>query len=552
LGLVEVVIAVVLIIIVALPVTTIVIETQRAAQFQDLRAQAVDVATQWIENEQLVANNQGDQLAAGTGTKTYTLTGNTFTLTWHVNIQVGTSSTVCTAPAGSGQGEQIYVIDAEVAWRNMNGPVVSESAEVAPASAGAASSNAGEIAIPVFNLDSTLDTTDDVWFSLIGVWTGSGVPPVSAYTSTPPNRDTGTSGCAVFTGLDADVDSTNGGGWFYTASVVYCGGSVVTNCTNANIVDFDEEGASVAAQATPVLAGIPVTAGQIQVASPPFTMGTGSTLKLSATACAYVLAVCTNLGNPVLPTVSEVTVENTHLACQTGLGASVCTLGNPSAGTPSVVTSGTQNLTLFPYPDGYHIWSGDMPESNPGAASTSGVAYYPTGPPESSITTSASTTAASTIQCGASGVVTPAQLCYFYSAILVTNSLAGGHTFTGLSFTEVDGAGTTYQFSVATCLLACTVKVALPLGEYKVTVLGSSDVLYENAATTGSLYDWVTPTGSCYSLSSAAANVQIPTDPNKTADIEGTGGSCDSVAGNSPSSFTWMADTGLGIPVIVK
>lgn len=513
-SLVEIIVAVVVLSIVSLPTALVVINTQRTAAYNHLKAEAQDLASQYLENQIQFANSPAFAATPGAEVTTTTIGDTVFTVTGAVTIQTNSagSVTACQAPAGSGQIQQLYVVTANVTWHGLaggggtyGGPV-SLSTEIAPASA-SSSTTTGEIAVPIENLDTTPDTTDKVWAEVTGAWTQSGSEPtvgagevLSEYSS--DTTATGASGCIVFTGLDPTA------GFSYSVTIAYCGvGSNPSNeCTaiSPELVDFDENGAQVStadptAPGLPTTSGLTVSAGGVTV-SPAFYLAEAATVPVKFATYEYP----SGGGAPTLessttywePSYVRIGVQNGLLQCDTT--DTTCLLGN---GSNYVATSGTTDLYLYPYSDGYEsVFAGDEAESNPLAESTAAtpVSYYVNG----SFTESSTVTPPLPVSTSSVADTTETALTIpLYAAQFSVNcsSLTSGHTFTGLGFTEVDGAGATYIDTPAS--LTCsgstkaTIDVGLPLGQYLLSSQGSGSTVQSS----GDEYVWVTPFGVCAS-----------------------------------------------------
>ena len=541
LGIVEVLISIVILIVVLLPTTDLLVTTQRAGADQRMSAEATNLASAELED---IERQAGVDKFTPPASTTYHLATNPSDANYNPTLptQLGSDqlstfyrvskisavsggTSLCASPANSGPTQNYYLITVSIYKGNAytSGTQVLQSGNGNPATLLTSVSTSlalaattpitdGEVAVPVLNpLSSEPDTADDVWISLGGYWTGSGsAPSVPSNTVISATADTGTSGCAVFTNLDAQT------GWQYTAAVIYCSGTVTSNCTPTSIVDFDENSANVNAPGTPQQTGITPSPGTLIVANP-FYLGEGSTATLTFKAGAS----CTTTGcttapaATLLPSASRVTVSNQHLQCVST--SSVCVLGN---GSTTVASSAAASLLLFPYSDGYRVWAGDSPESDPlNVASGASTPQYATVPPSLLLQTASNTAA----------TATPNSTIWLYYAgfSLKYSSTA----ITGMRFTSVDGGADAYSFSQACKASPCTMQVALPLGEYSVTVTTASGAATLSSGGPGAPYVWVTPTGVCSSTDVTTPYTEIPLT---TASVE----SC------SGSGLLWTAGTG--------
>ncbi len=509
-----------ILIIVLLPTTDLLITTQRAGSSQRMAAEATDIASSELEDIERMAgvdkftppSNSNPHIATNPTDLNYnptlptTLGSDQFTTVYSVEPSYqngGLTTSLCSSPANSGPTQNYYLITSTVyegndvisgnqvvQAGNGNAPIQVSQLSTVLALASSTPVTDGEVAVPVLNpLTSQPDTTDDVWMSLVGVWAGTGSAPAvpGGETTTPSNTDTGTSGCAVFKGLDAAP------GWEYEAAIVYCGGALTTNCTSAKIVDFDESSDNANAPETPHIATIVASPGSV-IVSDPFYLGEGSTaaVNLISESCGASTGTCAAYTPAQLPVAARVTVSNTHLQCEAG--QSVCLLGN---GSSTVATGASTNLLLFPYPDGYTAWAGDSPEASPLSTGTAG-AQYPVYPTPLSIQTTANATAVTTPSNGA---------IYLYPLTLKITYVST--VVTGVTLTSVDGGNDSYTFSKpSTCTASpCSMPVAVPLGEYTVSVNGAT------ALTAGSKWIWVTPTGTCAAPFTASAPISTASAP---------------------------------------
>ncbi|MGO9557655.1 MAG: hypothetical protein ACLPQS_04560 [Acidimicrobiales bacterium] len=506
-SLVEVIVAVVLLTITSLPTALILINTNRTASYSHLQTEADDVATQVLENEELLAQNQSfnpNTSATVNGRVTIGQTVFTSALTVTINNSV-TGVSPCLEPAGSGESQEIYFVTAKVYWHGegggagqntaVSGGPVSLTTELAPAAQGSGNLtlNGGEIAVPVDNLNTTLDTVDNVWFQATGTWTEtSAQPSVPTGETISELEDTNALGCAVFQNLDAAA------GWSYQVTVAYCSspGAVAGQCTSTSpaIVDFDENGGEAGAPGLPTQTGITVTAGSVTVVNP-FYLADAATVPVSFATYRYPSGGASPgaAKSPVWePPYVRVGVENEHLQCNSV--NATCPLGDAAA---TYSTSAGGDLYLYPYSDGYSpVYAGDENESNPLALSsaTTPVAYYYTG----SFTQPTSVTPPIPLSTQSSANTTEPTLTIqlYYAQITVTCS-AITHVMSGLTFTEVDGSSAAYTDPTGCTKSASPVafNVGLPLGEYALSPVGTATL--SGAAQ----YIWVTPFGVCYSSS---------------------------------------------------
>lgn len=543
-GMLEVVISMVLLITIMLPTTYLILATRNSANNSRLQVEADDLASQYLEQQVQAANSPS--FGVNLQTVTRTLNGTVFTITGTIAYQnLANGVTPCQAPAGSGQSQQILVVSAKVVWRGQysstnsgqTGGPVALSTYIAPAAVGTQSNNLGELAVPIQTFDATPLTTIPVWFTVQGVWEGVGsAPSVVSGAVINETESTGNDGCAIFPNLDPTA------GWVYTVEAAYCGvNGAVTNCTaqSYNVVDVAENSAPIstnpASPGIPTSTGWTTTAGGITIVQP-FIVQSAAVVPISFKTYLYPSGgAAPTLETPSwTPSNVEVTVADSLVPCVTSPLPAHCVLGN---GTTAVATASgtTTNLQLYPYPDGYTLWAGDELESNPGASSTASppVPYYYTG----SYTQPDTTTPPLPPETASLIATTePAQtIPLFYANVTVSCAhISAGQTVTGITFTEVDGAGLAYADSPATppsCTKTTSANytVGLPLGEYELGVAGTGSPVI--SATYGATFLWVTPFGTC------TATADIPT--SVTSAITSTCGGLG----------TWSSTAAVGIGV---
>jgi hypothetical protein len=512
----EVIVSVAILIIVAVPTALVLINTQRVASYSHLVAEADDLATKYLEQVTNAAAGN-TSLGSAIGTTYYQdVLGNTkFDTALEIspnvcNASSGDCSSVCQLPSGSGQSQITYVAKAVVKWENYGGAKVaggfggpvSLSSEIAPATAGN-SGTAGEIAVPIENFNTTPNATNTIYLKVTGGWAGSGAAPTvpSGQVLTETENDstaTTPSGCVTFPNLDPTP------GFIYDVGVVYCGigGATSPSCTSTTpeIVDYNENGAlgaglNTAAPSFPTMTALSTLAGTVSVTAPMY-LSAAATVPVTFGTYQYASnGTATPYASAWMPLDVQVGVQNGSVQCNPSTQA--CTLGNanPASAVAAVSTSG-QNLYLYPYSDGYSsVYAGDMPESNPLAVSsaTSGLPYYFSSsyPQPTASTPPLPVTTPSVTNTTEPSITVP----LFYVPIQVNCSgLTSGHSLTGLTFTEVDGASISYsdQPTPLTCSgsTKATFNVGLPLGQYAVTATGT-------ATLTTTPYIWVTPFGIC-------------------------------------------------------
>jgi prepilin-type N-terminal cleavage/methylation domain-containing protein len=518
-SLIEVIVAIVLLTVISLPVALVLENTGRTASYAHLQAEADDLASQNLEQQVQEAQSlpsYGDDQT----TTTNVVVGTTkFVVKLVVGISTPAGTSVCSSPPGTSQTEEIISATATVTWSGAGGSTnvatgggpVSLTTELAPLNAGDITSGAGEIAVPVETLSSTLDTTDVEYFLATGTYEGtdSTIPAVPSGETVDPPAVASVDGCAVITGLDSQA------GWVYQVEVQYCGvNSVVTNCTsvsannNAQMVDYDENGAQwtgldPGAPGIPLQDDITVSGGAITVLTP-FYLAEAATVPFTFATDTFSAAGALTTETPNwIPSDVVVGVQNGHLQCDTE--DNTCLLGTP----PATYPTGGSDLYLYPYTDGYTVYSGDEPEGNPSAESPSDSTYYfPSGYTQP--TAEIPLTTPSVADTSEASINIP----LYYAQLTVKCSSFTSFYFTGLTFTETDGNLTSY--ADAPSGLKCeksggtvtsyTFTVGLPLGQYQIGATISSGT----PAVTANKYIWVTPFGMC-SSGTAATQAAIPT-----------------------------------------
>jgi hypothetical protein len=488
---VEVAMAVAVLLIVLLPTAVLVNNGILTTNGQRLRVEADNLATANLEKVQQEAAS--GPLSGGTTTFTYqSRAGSQLTVFKVVTqftplSQSGGSSNYTTVCQNGGSTQlQIWSVTATVTWTSMHGEVpVSETTDVAPGQAGAADLADGEIAIPVkdvsgnpiaaaINYYATPNGTGAAaWLS---AWlTSNG--DASTLPGIPGN--TGTTGCGVVTGLPVAATGTYPSIPQWTWTVQLSG--------NTGYVATTEQ--SDANPAGPPLSG-PITLhpGQISYAlnryNQQFQMAIGvqtsvtlQTLKQTGGTCEPVGGTWAT-GTPV--TTPPASCDNNLVAPLSDLPI---TVANPGVGPTGQYTFGSNSLNttqmlLYPFTSGYSIWSGDMVESNPGDA-PSGTPIYA---PDSAVTlpiTLLSTTAS---------VIVPVY------PLNLTVTL-GSATPTA---TEIDGAAYVYTLNPVSGGTSAT---GIPLGQYQINA----------PSMVGSLFVWITPTGTCQSASQLTVCSSITT-----------------------------------------
>jgi hypothetical protein len=490
-SIVEVVMAIMVLLIVLLPSAMLINRGIISTNGQRLRVEADNLATANLEKVQEEA--ESGPLSGGTTTFTYQskaggqLTVFTVVTQFTPLAQSGGASPFTTVCQNGGATQvQIWSVTATVTWGYMNGETpVTETTDVAPGEAGAADLSAGEIAIPVKDVNGNPITTA-INYSATPNGTGAAAwlsawLTTNGFSSTLPGipGNTGTTGCGVVTGLPVSATGTYPSIPQWTWTVELSGNSGYVATTEQSDVN----------PAGPPLSG-PITlhAGQISYAlnryNQQFQVATGvqttvnfQTLNFGSGNCEPVGGTWT-VGNPSNPYVPPASCDNAAVP----LGDVPLTVANSGVGPTGQYTFGsntqsTASMLLYPFTSGYSVWSGDMPESNPGDAPSGSPIYSP----DSAVTLPI------TIGEAPTNVVIPV-----YPLNL---KITGGTTVP--TATEIDGAAYTYTLNALSSGVSLT---GVPLGEYEI-VAGPT-----------TLWVWVTPTGTC----TAAAQLTTCPSPSPT------------------------------------
>ena len=208
----EIVVSLAVFALVALPMTRIIVTTENASDTLHLRAEAVDLASQALETAQYKTQN-GVNPTQGITTSTQYSGNDKFTVATDFELApgTGTSSSICIAPPGQ-LSSQIWTIKATVTWGvgGQSGKVI-ESTLVSPSQVDLADTNAAEIAVPVYTAQddpSQLETTASVSMTATGASASGSCGTVPGNEVTTETVNSGSTGCAVFTGLFAGAGET--------------------------------------------------------------------------------------------------------------------------------------------------------------------------------------------------------------------------------------------------------------------------------------------------------------------------------------------------------
>ncbi len=209
-GLIEAVVALMLLAIVIVPVTRVVITTLNSDSYLHYKSEAADLATSALESAQYQTANGVNPIQGSTTTTQYS-GRDAFSVTVGYALVAGTStsSNLCTAGGGA-IASQIWQVNATVTWGTANDKGnVQETTLISPTTPDLANSNAAELAVPVFNADdATLESTVPVTLTAVascslGAQSACGTPLTGTVTS--QTASTNLIGCAVFPNLYAGV-----------------------------------------------------------------------------------------------------------------------------------------------------------------------------------------------------------------------------------------------------------------------------------------------------------------------------------------------------------
>jgi hypothetical protein len=224
--LIECAVAIALLVIVILPTTLFVIDSERSLSQSHLTAEANTLASQALSGLQAEAARNSLPNGFQSTTQAVDEVGGRKTLftisTGWTTIQQGTNKTLCAAGTGGGPAQQIWLVTASVSWQDMHGaqPVV-QTTEISPGDAGGLQQSAGELGVSLDSVGNTPFVGASVTGTLTGTWnTAIGpqptVPTGEHITETGSSINSATgdfNGCIVFQDMDAEP------GWSYTLSL---------------------------------------------------------------------------------------------------------------------------------------------------------------------------------------------------------------------------------------------------------------------------------------------------------------------------------------------
>jgi Tfp pilus assembly protein PilV len=463
-SLVEVIVAVVLLTIVSLVVVRLVIQTGASSSQSRYRVEATNVAEQEIESLQNLSSF-GNLSAGQQALPPVTVTENggnhsqifNITATYALQDDVADGgNSACTNAQGSTIPPSIWNVTVNVSWGG-TGESVTEGTYLAPEAGGSIPETSGELVVPIEN--SLLGPyATSVPVSVIGVWAGSGTEPTvpGNETISPPTASTGTSGCAVFQGLDPaagfqyEVSIGTQGGPTYTGAVTQQEVPGVVDGSTATKAAFSE-GPYFLTYGTATVATQIIMSPGVQV---PVSFVTQTSSSCNTTCAANALAAAD------LPVTVEATPQLT--------GANNTAVFDTSTA-PTQITS----MTLFPLND-YECWAGDTPDSNPAYAIGSGPPVYPGLAAQSCDTTTSPSATLAVYPVVIKATYVPAAPV---PTVTATEVLAPNHT---IALNPFPG----------TPVSPATSSSGLPLGAYQLGYeVGAS------ANTVISEWIWVTPTG---------------------------------------------------------
>jgi hypothetical protein len=286
--------------------------------------------------------------------------------------------------------------------------------------------------------------------------------------------NTGTTGCGVVTGLPVAATATYPqiAQWTWTVELTPNPGYVAT--TEAS--DANPAGPPLSAPITlhegEISYALNTNSQQFQVAIGVLTTVNLQTLNF-ATTPALVTQCEPATGIWTTGTPTSTPPPSCDDSAATPLTAVPITVANPGVGPTGQYTFGsntqsTAQMLLYPFASGYSVWSGEMPESNPGDAPSGSPLYAP----DSGVTLPIGTSTTAT-------VVVPV-----YPLDL---KVTGPNSPTA---TETDGAAYSYTPNPPISGVSST---GMPLGQYKITATGMT------LPWPTQFYVWITPTGICES-----------------------------------------------------
>lgn len=452
---VEVIVAIALVTIVLLGGSIALNSIQQTTSQQRNVLEASNLATKYEELFQADAYQNSGNVSPGTYTYTDTVGSTIFTTKVEFNLEdpSGTSTAPQTLCVSSTQSETgiIWGIVSTVSWNHMagSGPVV-QTTDIAPGKAGVQSLSNATIAAAIEGTDGTPLANRALKFQISENQLGSSTTP-------PPLPNNGqvdyttSSGCAVVTSLVADPN------WAYTVTIAGNPGWV----SSQELSDLTPN--------QPSSGQMTVSSGEVTKLTNPIQMGLGQTETVSLQPVKF------SCGQQVTPS-----------CFATGFSPATnvpITVGNPSlsGGSYTFGIGGPTptSMLLYPYSNGYSVWTGDSTQSSPGW-----VNYAAT---EQQQPTAISVTA------GATGsVAVPVYR-------LGVQTSAGGT----ITATEQSGLGVSFTLPAQ----GGSYLAGVPLGQYELESNGTP--LSPNP------YVWLTPSGWIAGTSATAA----PTGTPSTGDV---------------------------------
>lgn len=450
LTLIECAVAITLLVIVILPTTLFIINSERSLSQSHLEAEANTLASQAIAGLQAEAARNALPSGFQSTTQAVDEVGGRKTLftisTSWTTIQQGTNKTICAGGTGGGPTQQIWLATAAVSWQDMDGAQpVSQTTEISPGDAGGLQQSAGELAVSLDSSGTTIFTGASVTATVTATWTGGGSAPTvpsGEYTSETAdsiNSKTGLfNGCIIFQNLDV------ASGWSWTLSLA-------GNPTIAQAAEYSDNNPN-----GPFTEPVSPQAGVPDIVTIELGLGTPVSINwiVGGTAC--------TLGTPPPnPTTSEipVTVNN----------AGLTTYANNDWIAYNGTGTSFGQLLLYPgFTTVTSIWAGAGQASSPSSPCTVNAAAGPTVP----------------------------QAVYLELWDLKMTVAGSPSTLTA---TQLGGSGIIYALNTGG-----TSQTDLPLGEYALGDGGGSVKIGGVAAEV-----WVTQGGNCQAL----ATQTVPPTP---------------------------------------
>jgi Tfp pilus assembly protein PilV len=473
-GIVELIVAVVLIVLVSLAGIVAIDYGLTQSGAQRNKVEAINLATAQMEQAALVVS----AASSGTTTATDTLNNTVFTVATTVTALAqngGQLTTVCTS-SDTDIAQQVWEVTVAVTWPQMNGtPPVSESTDVQPNAGNATNLLNGEIAVEV---ESGAGRTQAVGAPLdepvIFTVTPEYVGPAPTQTYSPPSGETspvgqtfntGDDGCGIVTGLSS---STN---WDYVVTITGNAGWVASTEQSDTDPDLDPTPPEPASPGTgdPYWVGA-APEGVVTITNPFVESNAGSITQINFQPVTYACAG----GSPVTTPGAGYCGSASGAAAVADLPV---TFANPSLANGQYTFGNASQAisSVLAYPYLYGVWAGDMTASSPGYNGPSGGGTFYTGPlgTESPVPISYDPTPPT-------GVVN-------VPVYQLNITEASPSACPGVQLTATEQAGADYTYNLYAANAGNVSSSGMPLGQFEVSASNCSTITPE--------YVWITPTG---------------------------------------------------------